>query len=605
MSKQTLDNLIYDMNSTDEQETKPFLKKDWLYCTDTNLTGNYTTNSIEFSTMNTFASNGRLPNPSEGYIMLPWIIAIQNTTSPNLSWSSTTTDQHFADCCLALKNSSVQLINSISIDWGNGNVVQPIPYLNSYLSFIQHSEFSSEDEFLNGPTIMYAKDSSTSWGYNATNTAGTATEGCGYFNNVSSIQGLPKSAHFRDVVNTGMMRRQSYFQRTDESAGKSLVFGGDDIARGRLGCNSIVNYEKAKVYYCSMIIRLKDLPFFKNVPMSRGMNIRMVLTLNNNVSFNFSKSATGDLVFANFSNISGLTNPIMVASNSHKYRDVVGSANNGAIITANNRDASGNIIGATLSSSITEKSLLGGSSCLDNLQTYLVSSGLGSLTLDGVSYNHSIRQCRLYMPCYTPTPSFASLYFDNPKRVVSYNDLFFTTFNVNKQEGGAQFFVNLTNGIAYAKRLIICPYMNGSTSGGNYGEVNPFSVLSSPFSDAPSCVSPCIVNNFNVAVGGINIYPNPILWSYEQFKTEMDGQFALNGNQISGSCASRISLQDYINNYGYIVINLNRKLDQDESVLSSIAVSGTLLSQKDMSFYCFIEYTKKITIDVSDGTRVA
>ena len=54
------------------------------------------------------------------------------------------------------------------------------------------------------------------------------------------------------------------------------------------------------------------------------------------------------------------------------------------------------------------------------------------------------------------------------------------------------------------------PYIAQSVHGAdNNGDT--FSVLNSPFSGEPGCVSPTIITNWNVALGAINVYPNNVV----------------------------------------------------------------------------------------------
>ena len=46
-------------------------------------------------------------------------------------------------------------------------------------------------------------------------------------------------------------------------------------------------------------------------------------------------------------------------------------------------------------------------------------------------------------------------------------------------------------------------------------------VLNSPFTGEPACVSPNIITNWNVQLGGINVYPNPVTFGYELYLNEM------------------------------------------------------------------------------------
>jgi hypothetical protein len=115
-----------------------------------------------------------------------------------------------------------------------------------------------------------------------------------------------------------------------------------------------------------------------------------------------------------------------------------------------------------------------------------------------------------------------------------------------------------------------------------------------------------MLTNFNIQVGQINLYPNAISYSYEHFLQALNGQQGINGNLIQGMTSSRNSLVDYNNNYKYIVVNLDRKLpEKNENVANSLGVSGVLSSLKRMTFHCFIEKYKTITINIESGARVA
>jgi hypothetical protein len=89
-----------------------------------------------------------------------------------------------------------------------------------------------------------------------------------------------------------MVKRQGYFGKFENANGKYLVMIYTDVEGRKKNCtNMIVNPDSnTKVIYYDCTIRLKDLPFFQNLPPIRSGTLRINLTLNNNVSFNFTKT---------------------------------------------------------------------------------------------------------------------------------------------------------------------------------------------------------------------------------------------------------------------------------------------------------------------------
>ena len=144
-------------------------------------------------------------------------------------------------------------------EYSNGLVIQSTPYISPYILFNQHTEFSIQEEEVFGSEIGYAKDSSDSWGYND-NTS--TTSGCGLYNNVN-FKGDPNIARCGGVSNKGMMKRQTYFNKSDTNFGKNFVLGTGADLQSITGQNIVVNNATyGKIYYINAIVRLKDLLFF-------------------------------------------------------------------------------------------------------------------------------------------------------------------------------------------------------------------------------------------------------------------------------------------------------------------------------------------------------
>jgi len=252
------------------------------------------------------------------------------------------------DFMIGFKNSHVQLIQSIGIVYNGIDIIQPIPMLNSYLTFIQHSELSSDDEWLNSPLTGYCKDNSSSWYYNTpTVVNGVLTgdsRGCGIGNNNNF--GLLSAFDKNDTHNEGFLKRQKLVNKID--AEKALVLGDPLLDRSKISAKSFIqNTAHGKFIYYDIVLRLKDAcpNLFKNLKMTKGARLKITLTLNNNISFSFQKNANGNFVYnpSTFSNGTSETNPFMIASSYNKYRSQTGGRWQPTGANANTDSDQGNV----------------------------------------------------------------------------------------------------------------------------------------------------------------------------------------------------------------------------------------------------------------------
>lgn len=211
----TIDDVVYQQTTQPENiAEKQFIKKEWsnpIY--DTNTSANYASNQVIFDTTS-LSNSGTLVNYDEGLIIIPNVIQVVKTAGTTQDWTNAGLDG--TDFMIGFKNSHVQLVNSVSITLNNIDIVQAVPLTNAYLSFIQHSELSLDDEFLNGPLTGYAKDNSSSWHYNTpTNPNGSAlTAGSSILQGDSRGVGLGNNCNFKlvegfnlnDTTNEGLLR---------------------------------------------------------------------------------------------------------------------------------------------------------------------------------------------------------------------------------------------------------------------------------------------------------------------------------------------------------------------------------------------------------------
>ena len=153
------------------------------------------------------------------------------------------------------------------------------------------------------------------------------------------------------------------------------------------------------------------------------------------------------------------------------------------------------------------------------------------------------------------------------------------------------------------KRMIVCPFV-ASASHGSENAGNPFSPLVSPFTSEPATCSPYLISQYNVLLGGLQIYPQNVIYTYEMYLNEMNGNFGINANKTTGLCSSRISHIDYNNTYGYLVSDLSRRLPEDDLTAMSVSITGTNAGGKPLDLYIYIEYEKSMTIDLLSGKKL-
>jgi hypothetical protein len=475
---------------------------------------------------------------------------------------------------MCLKNSNINLIDSIVIDYGNNNVVQQSSRINNYLNFKLHSEMSYDDELLNGATIGYSKDSATSWQYyNDVSPYGT-----GICNNVN-VSTQFGSSELRANGNLGMYNRQNVFQKMNQQGatnGKEHVYGSYDKVKSS-GMNYISDTTTHKAYYYECIIRLKDLLFFEKLPLLKGANIRFTMVINQ-THFQVEKDAIGLLSFKSASYIGGNTNPIMMSASHSESSAGVGAD-------------------AADTSTATQTIACGSQTLPCNAKyTFTCSVAKNHFTNNG-ALEHERKSVRLYVPSYIMQPSYELKYLAQAQKKITYTDIVaFPKLNVSDE-----FNFLVTNGLARMKRLICVPVVASTANG---SAADKFSPCISPFTTEPSTCSPYLIQNFNIQLGGLNLYQNGRNYNYETYLDEMSGRYGIESNLTTGLCSSRISLNDYNNNYGYLVADLSRRSPEDNTVPISLQVSGkvTSLLPLDLFFYCEVE--KTITLDLHTGQMI-
>lgn len=582
------DQLIYEMSLSQEKEDFPFVKKEMMYINDNNASKNYNTHEVVFDALS-FSANGRYMDYRNGHLVMPLVFTI-STADSSVDFSAIV-----GDYLIGLKNSNLQLISSIQLEYQNSPVIQSQGNLNQYLIFKQHTEMSFQEELLNGPLIGYHQDEPTSWQYQ---TAGSQC-GTGICNNVVGNSELNEvsSSNFGRIYNTGLTRRMEAFNKIGATKGRNAIFSESLLKERAVNyINDSATATGLKTYYYTCIIRLRDLhDLFDKMSLARGAFFKLTLKINT-CYFEVAKSATGTLTFSPSTGIfPNGTNPLMVSANS-------------VPLTYNRSNFQ--FVGGVLTPTLTETTINAiypsGLANLTSAKTYQVSLSIvkniwsQQKNFDHSSQEHRLTNCRLYCNAYTLETNYEKSLIALGQRTIRYTDTFYKLFE--NIEVGSDQQIMITTAVVAPKRIIIVPMIAKSANG--VSPNNLFKPIVSPFASEPATCSPYSISNFQCYVSGNPLYSTVINYGYENFINEMNN-FGVNGNLNTGIVSSRISYRHYLNNFGYIVCDLRRKLPEDAMTSVSLEVAFKITSLLAMDFYVFVEQEKSMTVNIVNGTKLA
>ena len=155
--------------------------------------------------------------------------------------------------------------------------------------------------------------------------------------------------------------------------------------------------------------------------------------------------------------------------------------------------------------------------------------------------------------------------------------------------------------LSRVRTLYIIPFLSGSAT-----IPSPFN---SPISSAPTTCTPCRLKNFNIQIGGQNIFTEPMNFNYQFYNNNVLSIMAdINGNSLKSKFFSgQITKSMWENGYNVYTINLQKCTDEiTDSLMKSFQLiyqietnTGTKLKY---DFYYMITYQSELALDRSTGT---
>lgn len=618
------DNLVFEESVQSVVDTQDFISKRWVYVNDNN-NSNYSSQVVIDSTP--LSNAGGWINWNEGYIMMPLLVQLSSNTANAITANSLDPLHSWA-----FKNGFWHIINSMTIEFNNQNVVQQTPFSNVFRTFKAMTAFSKDDVKNHGSSIGFCPDNAGSWTYTVPATA-TSKNGRGLANNrnapvlsglsaltgtqinavgggdfgasanqlptyvVSPASGLvginavastgianPSSGSFADYAyNDGILSRQEWVSYDPTSTTQGLINGADVCSKSyRSFCTVEANVATWQIF---AKLRLKDLhDYFDKMPLLKGSTIRFYINTNQAIcKFSIGASATsvgtgiktsGDIVLLEPPSINGgLSLPFTLASGD------VGQGLSALPVNGVNEYYQ-------LSCSIYKN------------QFNQVNKGDKATSLQSV---------RLYAPIYKFTPLKEQQYLSlAPTKKIKYCDIF--QYQFNGIGAGSPFNFLVSNGISNIKSVLVMPFINKNFNvclNAGTTTADGISTLISPFATSGATPDPIVLSNFNILVSGVNLFLNNEMYDYEAFCHELASSNQLNGGLTTGLTSGLISQEDFSRGMRYYYGNCSRILPAEAGVSRSIQIVGTNLSAVDCDLMVFVEFEREMVIDLTTGARIA
>jgi len=565
------------MSSSTEGTPQIFVRRDWLSILD-NMNQSYIGNQSIIDTSQ-LANSNKYMSYYEATLIFPLLLTMTQNTAADLDLSTG------FDYVMGLKNWLGTVVHSFTLDYNGTTIIQQTPFINLWNTFCLITSFNYND-FTEWASIGFYPDTSTSFSYTTPTLAAPQQNGIGVCNNADLVVGtIPLTQIGQSTTgNIGFLKRQQYWAfdgfTASAPAGSNTAILGNLITAASLS-QSYKSYIFKKqdgnaaagtqaVIQQAIIgqIKLRHLHnFFQEVPLLKGVFMKMTLNLNNS-SFSTTLTTAGGITgFTSISNLScplGGTNPLMVAS---------AYTNNGS---------DGLIAGGYTFS------LAVGGKLLNNSQ-----SSIGGIS----TTSPMLQSIMLNVPSYVFNPIYEQAYLSSSVKTIVYNDLY--QYQVINVPAGSNFNNLITNGIAGIQTVLVLPFYNTAYN----QNITPYQ---SPFTtEGGGTTSPlCLLGNFNVVVSGQNSIYNTERYTYEQFTQQLYGLNAVNGGLTDGVNSGLINQLDFETMYNYYAVNVSRMLPIEEAVPKSVNIVGQNLSALNIDLYVFVNYKTSVSIDILTGSRV-
>jgi hypothetical protein len=620
------DQVLYSQALESQDVSTPMIRKTVQYVTDLN-NNSYGSGQVLIDT-SSLSNSGRWCAYSDAYLEVPLVAALY----PSAAVTNFDENKNLQFSC-GLKNGTIQLIHSLSLELNNANVIQLTPYTNFYLNYKLMTTFSQEDLSRWGSSLCFYPDTADAFAFNTS----ASPEGLGSSNNrtfgwqniypsnggriftaaqiaagaspvtISTIVagGVVDSLYttnFPDLSGTSLSTGNfGLYKRT-----KQWAFNVDSSQYTNLLTEASTktlwkNYfqsdttNHAKVWYMLAHIKLRHISdLFQNLCISRGIYLRFIINMN---------VGTAKLTSALVGGVAGVTG-------AGGYTGAYGSP---AYTTFTLASAPTLSQGSTFPLIFASSSPGEPNALLDTTgsKTWYLGCGIVRYTqvAGGASYTtpgtftHQSTTVRLYVPTYTLSEQAESalLEINGAVKTIVYEDIL--QYNIPATPSGSSVNQLLTNGVVSPVKLVILPMFTAATAGNGTPFAAPYA---SPFAAEPGLTSPLTaITNFNLLLSGETVLMLNQQYDFQNFIDEFSHS-GINGGVTDGLSSGLVDEYTWSNSYRAYVVDIERRVSAGDAVVpKSIQILFQNLSAREVQYFCFVVVRRAFSIDLRNGSLVS
>jgi hypothetical protein len=121
------------------------------------------------------------------------------------------------------------------------------------------------------------------------------------------------------------------------------------------------------------------------------------------------------------------------------------------------------------------------------------------------------------------------------------------------------------------------------------------------FDTVPATTSPaCKIQQFNVFISGRAVFQSNQQYDFDAYQNEL-ALSGVGGGMETGISSGLISRLGFDMNQCYYVVDLARRLSAEDVVPKSVQIQGINGSSFNVQLFCFVEYERSLTLDLSTG----
>ena len=576
-------NSLYQFNfEHDQQPTEnqyPINDVQWIYINDINQ-NNYSNGFINFTNVSVIGNSVEKQYLwSQGYLAIPYTISVLPAAGMTFNADDANVN--------ALSIKSYTTI----VDWCsakfNGVSVTRNSYYNHLMMNERIKQYNTDKYNLYGDIMNHSWDTGSGISYSAT--IGERN------NNTLPLTSLVTGMNPTHIVNQGHLDRCAKTNidiTATTSSSLASFFGINNTSLSTTGNQNALVYNNTDglVFQGTAIIPLSELhDFFKNMPSvasSTGFELRLQSNLSRENSYVTkygaitATSTTPNIpIEVSSQQIVGHCCPFLLANPSGGTATTSGSTglsiNNTAAIAAN--------------STITVRACIGWLNVT------------GQLAGTGQFPGSASNPCRIFLPAINYNNDYIKQIVQNPQYSLKYLDYYVDIDEGREQGSQVSRLFNVQ--LSRVRTLYVIPFLSGSAT-----VPSPFN---SPISSAPITCTPCRLKNFNIQIGGANIFTEPQNFNYQFYNNNALSLMAdVNGNSLKSKFFSgQITKSMWENGYNVYSINLEKVTDEiTDSLMKSfqlifqIEANAVPANKLKYDFYYMITYQSELNLDRSTGT---